>query len=90
MVKTIQIYNFSFLEFVLGVLGYPKEIVVECVEPNNYFQNWKYQSWLTGVWNRSHDVTKCLSPGIFSLFNLKLSNKSNSVIMNSIITSFNP
>ena len=70
MVKTIQIYNFSFLEFVLGVLGYPKEIVVECVEPDNYFQNWEYESWLTGVWNRLDEVIECLSPGIISLSNL--------------------
>jgi len=72
MVKTIQIYNFSFLEFVLGVLGYPKEIVVECVEPDNYFQNWEYGSWLTGIWNRIDEVIECLSPGISSLCNLIL------------------
>ncbi len=82
-------FFFSFLEFVLRVLGYPKALVVECVEPDNYFQNWEYGSWLTGIWNRIDEVIECLSPGIISLSNLiLLCILSNSVVMNFIITSF--
>ena len=55
----------SFSEFVIESPGYPKEIVVECVEPENYFQNWYYQSWFNGKWDNFEQITKCLDPGIF-------------------------
>jgi hypothetical protein len=70
MVETFEMFFFSFLEFVIRVLGYPKALVVECVEPDNYFQDWEYGSWLTGRWNRLDDVIECLSPGTISLSSL--------------------
>jgi hypothetical protein len=54
-----------YLGFVLRAPGYPEEITVECVEPENYTQNWKYLSWMNGKWNNLENIIECLDPGLF-------------------------
>ena len=54
-----------YLGFVLRAPGYPEEIIVECVEPDNHIQNWKYLSWMNGKWNNLENIIECLDPGLF-------------------------
>jgi len=49
-----------FTDHVIRGLGYPREVLVECIEPPNYLQSWTYSSWLHGIWSNVGNVTDCL------------------------------
>jgi hypothetical protein len=44
--------------------GYPEEIIVECIEPEDYPDNWSYGIWLKGRWTNLANVTKCIDPNV--------------------------
>ena len=45
--------------------GFPEEILVECLEPEQYYSNWTYQLWTKGKWSNIEKVKKgCFNPNI--------------------------
>ena len=44
--------------------GYPEEILVECIAPDNYNESWVYEIWNTGKWDSKENITRCFDPGV--------------------------
>ncbi len=42
--------------------GYPEEVIVECIEPENYPDVWYYKVWLQGRWKNFDNIAKCIDP----------------------------
>ena len=57
-------YSYACLEdgFVIDMPGYPEEVLVECINPLNYFSDWKYELWREGIWTNYGNLTKCIDP----------------------------
>ena len=49
-------------DFVIEMANYPEAVIVSCVEPPGYPDNWYYGIWKDGVWSHKENVTKCIDP----------------------------
>jgi hypothetical protein len=50
--------------FVVSGPGYPSELLVECKNPPNYPDQWKYEIWLEGKWSGLEYITSCIDPNL--------------------------
>jgi hypothetical protein len=58
------LFSYTCIEegYLIDTLGYPEEVFVECIEPENY-SNWTYNIWKNGVWeNRDKTLNGCFDP----------------------------
>ena len=47
-------YEYSCEEegFVIDIPGYPEELIVKCIEPSGYLDDWYYEIWKDGIWDQ--------------------------------------
>lgn len=43
-------------------MNLPKAIVVSCVEPLGYPDQWYHGIWREGIWKHKENVTQCIDP----------------------------
>ena len=46
--------------------GFPEEVLVECLEPEQFYSNWTYELWTKGKWSANLEKVKkgCFNPKI--------------------------